>query len=388
MYLLDVFLGCTLLEEGDPNEALRIFRETLKEHPEHMPSYVEIARTRRLSNDIRWLNQALQVEVSNFDRQPLGGELDSRDLIRSRIEVILEEFRAAGPSYASNVLRAIDYTQDEGLRFLLWETACSMVEGYVANETSISLRSSGQSYSVALGEASACLGAVIPERILTAGLSISEQDLQRAATERYPPAHDVLQHRQNLDKERNEARAYQALLLLAIAIKSEDSGQHLLREWVSSADDEMAIAARMGLVILGDEDALKELQLSARTREKRESLKSLQTAIEPATSAVQSYKLVTDGSMHCKTCGRPSEKVTHMMVSGAAVICNICISDCWQSRSEISSSDESLCQLCGRSHFEAEGLFSYRDVDICSHCVQFSLGTQERDNIEQYVERL
>ena len=27
------YSGCTMLEEGEPNEAIRLFRETLKEHP-------------------------------------------------------------------------------------------------------------------------------------------------------------------------------------------------------------------------------------------------------------------------------------------------------------------------------------------------------------------
>ena len=63
-------LGCTMLEEGEPNEAIRLFRETLKEHPQHLESYVEMARTRRNGGDIRWLIQALGAEVSNFDRLP------------------------------------------------------------------------------------------------------------------------------------------------------------------------------------------------------------------------------------------------------------------------------------------------------------------------------
>ena len=203
-----------------------------------------------MGGDINWLNQALKVEVSNYDRQPLGGDFDAKQLTRSRFVVILVELKISGPENATLVLRAIDYTQDESLRFLLWETACNMVEDYVATETAASLRTPGVNYSVDLGEAAACLGPSISETILTSGLNITEQDLQRAATERYPPAHDVLQHRQNLDKERNAARAYQALLLLAVAITGGDNGRKLLQEWVANADKEMGYASKMGLGIM------------------------------------------------------------------------------------------------------------------------------------------
>ena len=53
--------------------SLHVFRETLKEYPEDMDSYQEIVRIRRMSGDIGWLIQALETEVSYYDRQPLVG---------------------------------------------------------------------------------------------------------------------------------------------------------------------------------------------------------------------------------------------------------------------------------------------------------------------------
>ena len=376
-------LGCSLLEEGDPNEALRIFRETLKEKPDHMPSYIEIVRTRRIAGDFHWMHQALKVEVSNYDRQPLGGELDSRQMTLDRINVILEQFHETGPTSAAAILRSIDYTQDESLRFLLWETACDMVENHFSTDTSNALSSSGHNYSIDLGEAAACLGSAIPEPILTSGLNITEQDLQRAATERYPPAHDVLQHRQNLDKERNIARAYQALLLLAIAVKEEDTGRNLLNEWVANADTEMAYAARMGLAIQGDETATKELKKEARSRDKLDALKKLTATIKPLNEEMP-RRLVKDENLRCKTCGRSSDKVSHMLTGGSVIICCDCVSDLWKNRNELIAPDNTICQVCYNTLFEAEGMFLFREVKICSECVQFSLGMQEREAVETY----
>ena len=144
-------LGCTMLEEGDPNEALRVFRENLKDHPDHMPSYIELVRTRRVGGDVTWLIRALEVEVGQFDRLPLGGQSDARTMTRERIRVVLEELRSVGPSTSRPILGAIEHTQDEGLRFQLWEAACALAMGAVADEASGRLRDPSRHFGPALG---------------------------------------------------------------------------------------------------------------------------------------------------------------------------------------------------------------------------------------------
>ena len=64
---------------------------------------------------------------------PPGGSVDARAVTRKRIETILEEIRDVGPSMLNPVLTAIDRTQDEGLRFQLWESASTMVLNAVAD---------------------------------------------------------------------------------------------------------------------------------------------------------------------------------------------------------------------------------------------------------------
>ena len=50
-----------------------------------------------------------------------------------------------------NVLTAIDRTQDEGLRFQLWESACTMVLGAVADAASSRLRDPDKYYGPGRG---------------------------------------------------------------------------------------------------------------------------------------------------------------------------------------------------------------------------------------------
>ena len=78
--------------------------------------------------------------MGTFDRLPPGGKIDARAVTRERIGTVLDEIRDVGPSMLPNVLASIDRTQDEGLRFQLWESACTMVLGAVADAASSRLR--------------------------------------------------------------------------------------------------------------------------------------------------------------------------------------------------------------------------------------------------------
>ncbi|RME26774.1 MAG: tetratricopeptide repeat protein, partial [Deltaproteobacteria bacterium] len=221
-------LGCTLLEEGQANEALRVFRETLKEVPEHLPSYLELVRTRRRGGDARWLAQALAAEVRQHDQLPPGGADGPRALTRQRVAVVLDEMRALGPGMVDHVLATIEHSQDEALRFQLWEAACELALGALGATTAARLRAAGQHYGPGLGAEAIASAAVLPDPVLVDGLSIEEADIKRAAVERHPPAAGVREHRQHLDTETNRARAHQAMLLLAIGSRRSAAGKALL----------------------------------------------------------------------------------------------------------------------------------------------------------------
>ncbi|MEL6346066.1 MAG: tetratricopeptide repeat protein [Myxococcota bacterium] len=378
-------LGCTLLEEGDPNEALRIFRETLKEHPEHMLSYLEMARTRRMAGDVRWLHNALHAEVRQYDRAPPGGRLDAKTLTRDRIALVLSELQAVGPSTVPGVLQAIEHTQDEGLRFQLWETACAMAEGAVADEAAAQLRQPGRHYSPQLGAEALSAAGALPEPVLTGGLVIEEADLKRAAVDRHGPAHDVKEHRANLAVEHSQARAYQALLLLAIGSRRSSSARALLRDWAATADPDMAVAAWAALSMFGEPAAADALR---KTGKERSGIAVVEALLETASpkAAPRAPRRVSDHEQtRCSTCGRGSGDVTHMMAGGGVVICDRCVGRLWQNRRTLIAPDEATCDLCGRSHFEADGLYRYNGVNICSHCVQLSLGLLEREAVDQFL---
>ena len=74
-----------------------------------------------------------------------------------------------------------------------------------------------------------------------------------------------------------------------------------------------------------------------------------------------------------------------MMAGGGEVICDRCVVMVWQNRRSLVAADDAVCGLCGRSHFEADGLFSYNRINICSHCVQLSLGLLEREEVDRFL---
>jgi hypothetical protein len=377
-------LGCTLLEEGDPNEAIRVFRETLKAHPDHMPSYLELVRTRRLGGDINWMVQALNVEVRQYDRMPLGGRVNAKSLTRRRIGVVLSELKSHGPSTVPSVLSSIGHTQDECLRFQLWESACAMAESAVADEVAARLREPGRYFSAKLGAEALSAAAALPEPVLTNGLMIEETDLKRAAVDRHGPAHDVMAHRANLDVERSKARAYQSLLLLAIATRRSSSGKALLKTWADTADPDMAVAAWAALSVYGEPAAAVKLRERATNSDGR-IVERLLAQVSPPTGITEPRRVSDDEETRCSTCGRQPSEVTHMMAGGGEVICDRCVVRVWQNRRSQIAADDATCGLCSRSHFEANGLYTYNRINICSHCVQLSLGLLEREEVDQFL---
>ena len=218
-YNLDarLVLGKSILAQGDATEAIRVFKETLREVPHHIPSFQEIISIRRNDGDFEWLATALRSEVAQYGSLPSNAQIDLQELVRQRIGVILHELMLVGTDMISEVLKAINHTQDENLRFALWEVACAMTEEAIAAKSLDSLSVPSRNFSIDLGEIALSSGLLIPEEKLCTGLNVSEVDLKRAAVDRYPPAHDVQQHRTNEEKERKVARGYQSMLLLAIA---------------------------------------------------------------------------------------------------------------------------------------------------------------------------
>jgi tetratricopeptide (TPR) repeat protein len=378
-------LGCTLVEEGEPNEAMKVFRENLKEHPEHMASYVEMARARRIGGDLRWLQLALEAEVAQYDRLSPAASLDARQLTRERVKVILDELRAIGPSTVAMVLSTMEKTQDEFLRFQLWEAACSLSVGAVADSASARLREAGRHYGAGLGAVALSVAHAVPEPVLAAGLGLEEADLKRSAVDRHPPAADVSAHRRNLETERNRARAYQGMLLLGIALRRSGSGRELLKRWAEVADPELAVAAWSGLTLYGDPDAARKLHDRAVRRNATAVVDHLLAQITPPQSRQQPRRVNEGEQTACTTCGQKQTEVMHMIAGGDTVICDQCVLRISQSRANLAAPDDATCMLCGRTHFEVSGLYRHNKVDVCSSCLQLSLGLLEREEVDRFL---
>ncbi|MEE2750062.1 MAG: tetratricopeptide repeat protein [Myxococcota bacterium] len=379
-------MGCAWLEEGKPSEAISVFRETLQEHPDHMPSYIELARTRRAAKDVQWMVQALIAEVGQYDRLPLAsGDKTPRSVARQRIEVLLDELRALGPSSIAHVLPVLQLVQDEGIRFRIWETACSMSTSAAADEVSVRLREPGKHFGVGLGLQAFAAAMAIPEQVLTRGLVIEEEDLKKAAVDRMGPASDVDTHRGNVETQRNEARSYQALLLLAIASRRSRAGRRLLEEWARTADPDLAVAARAGLGMYGDPNAVASLEARAQQEAAAGRVQSLLSQVAPPKSKEAPRPVIDDEEVHCTTCGRTARDAAHLMSGTHAVICDVCVISISQHRRDQVAPDDAGCSFCGRSHLETSGLYKNQDIVICANCLELSLGLMERQEVDRFL---
>lgn len=378
-------LGCTVLEEGDPAEAIKIFRTNLKDHPDHISSYLEMARTRRVGGDLDWLVQALHAEVGDFDRLPAtAGERDPRTRTRERIAILLDELKAVGPSSVGPILAGIKRCQHEGLRFQLWEAATGLAAGLAADDVALKLRDPGSHFSPGLGRQAYTTAMFLPEPVMTRGLTIGEEDLKREAVNRFGPAADVSTHRNNVEKARSEARVYQALLLLAIGRRRTRAGRALLTRWAETADPEMATVARIGLAAFGDPDAVATLRDLARQRRVAPTVEKLLERLSPRRERAGPRTLGHGETAHCTSCGRTATDTHHLMAGGRAVLCDHCVLHIGRNRQQLASDDQARCHLCDRSALELP-VFTYNGVEVCNRCLDLSLNLLEREEVDEFL---
>lgn len=379
-------LACTLIEEGQVNEAMRVLRTTLADFPGDSASYVELARLRRRLQDYPWLQRALQVEVEGYDRLPItGGEGAPRVITRKRIAILLEELRAVGPSSIPTVLAAIDVLEDEALRFFLWEEACALAGGHVADDVASRLREPGHSYSVPLARNALAAAAWLPEPALTAGLNVTLEDIQRQTVERRGNQADIAAHRRAVEQERDVARAHQALLLLAIATRRSRSARQLLAVWGKDADPDLQVAVLAAQVICGEPDAQRALLRRGQERGAAHLVEKLIAVVQPSGRLGIPQTVRNAGDVHCSSCGRTGAECTHLLSGTQAVVCDVCVQEIARDRRKYMAPDDALCHLCGRTQMETRGVYRINRVDVCADCMDTSLGVIEREEVEKFL---
>ena len=390
-------LGCALLEEGNELDAVRTFKKILNDAPDHAQAFNELVRIRTANRDTNWLKQALKTEVGTHDRLPLSAARENpelsgktavrpREITRQRIETILLAMRGGDTDEVATILDAMNLTHDEGLRFLLWDAALDHVAAHRGREATQRLSLAGRNFSMNAGREVLALADALAEQHLTRGLDLAEEDLSRAAVDRHGPAKDVRGHRVAIDKERREARAWQALLLLALGSKQSRSSRTLLVRWAAEADEDLAIAAQAALAMLGDDDATDALQKRARARGAANLVDAMLTQVNPPRERFQPRPITGDGDLHCSTCGRRGTEVGHILKGGSAAVCDHCVTDAARERRNLRSDDPGLhCALCDKNELETRAVYAYRGVAVCNACLDNSLGLLEREEIERYL---
>lgn len=379
-------LACALIEEGQSNDAMKVLRETLEDHPEDMASYLELVRLRRRLGDVPWMQRALQAEVASFDRLPLvGGPGAPRALTRRRVEILLDELRAVGPSSISVVLGCVEQVDDEGLRFLLWEAACGLAGGHVADEVATRLREPGRFYSVNLARNALAAAQWVPEPALTAGLNVTMEDIQRAAIERRGAQPDLSAHRRAVEQERDVARAWQAVLLLAIATRKSRSSRQLLQTWGRDADPDLQVAVLAAQAISGEPEATRQLLRRAQERGAGSAADKLVAQVAPRQEPTTPTALRDGPDAHCSSCGRTTKECTHLLSGTRALLCDHCVGEVARNRRSLAAPDDASCHLCGRTHVESRGLYRLNGVDVCADCMDLSVGLLEREEVDRFL---
>lgn len=399
-------LASAWLEEGQTDEAMRELKAILSDAPDHLPAFTEMVR---IKQDPAWLRTALRAEVTGYDRLPVrlqrehpSGrgrvEIDPRATTRARIQVLTQalgevdaSLRSAGqPGVAVRALvECLDLTTDEGLRFQLWDSALNQLSAGRAQTAVQRLEQPGRHYAAAVGREILVLAHSLPEHLLHNGLKIGEGDLKRAAVDRNDSTRDVSLHRANIERERQEARAWQALLLLALASRDPAASRNLLVRWASDADGELADAARAGLALGGDRTSADALRPRARARGAEHLVDELL-----ARSAVSERRYVPrpvsdDERATCATCGRTTQDADHLLAGPTLAICSHCLTEIARNRAALATDDPTVpCVLTGRTLADERAVYVLRGVAVAHSCVEQSLGLQEREEVDRYLAAL
>lgn len=389
-------LACTLLEEGLTDEAVKLLKDILAAAPDHSPAFAELVGVRRRARDRRWLVQALCTEVGHFDKLPLSEirgrngsrgtiTISPRSVTRQRIDIIIDHLIQLGDAPVEAILVAMDLATDEGLRFHLWERALECLSERRAERATRVTRRAGQHYGARTGREVLAVARDVPQDALVRGLDLSEDDLRRAAVERHGSAHDVGAHRKHVEAERQQARAWQANLLLALGHRGERDARRLLVRWASEADEELGAAANLGLTLLGDGSAATTARTQATRRGARPEVERFLTAV-PRPSRREPPHVVTDDSATCTTCGRNVPDATWLYANNRAAVCDHCLQELARGRQELLTDDLSVeCTLCGRDGLNSTGVFQLRSTPVCAHCLDQGLGWAERDAVDRYL---
>ena len=271
----------------------------------------------------------------------------------------------------------------------MWEAALDRMAHHRAAKLARQLEEPGKHYSADTGRDALALARSLPEQLLTRGLQIDEEDLRRQAVERHGPTHDVQSHRKAIDDERREARAWQALLLLAIASHDNRSSRNLLVRWAAEADPDLADAARAALVMLGDEESGLLLRKRARAREAEHLVDAMVAQVQsPATRHPVRPAEATDDAV-CSTCGRRAHEAELLLVGSPGAICSHCLVDIARGRREYEVEDpEAICGLSRRSAFEVRAMYRFRGLTLCREVLDDGLGRLEREAVDRYLAAL
>ena len=74
-----------------------------------------------------------------------------------------------------------------------------------------------------------------------------------------------------------------------------------------------------------------------------------------------------------------------MITGGSTVICDRCVLRVSQNRASMQAPDDAHCSLCTASPFDSSGIYRVNAVDICSDCLQLSLGLLEREEVDTFL---
>ena len=360
------------------------YHGSLVRDPGHLESFSEIVRIRREEYNIEWLSRSLCSEVEQYSSASSAMHHQASLALRKRIGVILGEMMMLGGDTLPEILKAINYSQDENLRFALWEVACLMAENEYSLKCEEQIENVSRNFSLELGELLLTVGEQIPEDKLISAMYITDDDISRAAIDRHPPAHDVKQHEQNKKKQLAIAQGFKALLLLTIASTKTEQARKFLRDYglkIQSRDEK--IAANIGLMLNGDVQAFEEIEKIAKSIDRRRNIHNIHKSLKISKDSPNPKEFVLQRKFAKYVDNL--EHQSHIFSRHHPERFNSCIS---KSKRAAMAKDDASCVFCSKNFVLTKRIYSYQNVNICFECHEYSEMISEQRSIDYYFTSL
>jgi hypothetical protein len=315
-----------------------------------------------------------------------------RSTTLKRIEILLATLSNSGADIVEPLVEAMDLTTDEGLRFRLWEVALTLLSHAEAEKLSASLKNAANQFSKDTVATAILLSDQLETEDLHRGVWLTPDDLQRAAGVRFDETTDDAVLHRNIEQLREEARVWQATLLVTLGCSGTDN-LNLLKDWSQRADNDLSTACHIGLAASGDEQAQRFVKARASNPILQQQVDILCAPSLVKLSEGPPRFTSQNEELFCRSCGEQPTTENQMIREAEGrpktALCTNCLVEIIDASDDaVTDNPATSCALCGKPNMANTMIYLRNGCEVCDGCLQLGLRRINQGEIERFLHTL